>query len=508
MVFVSYSRADSEFALNLATDLKNVGLDIWLDQLDIPVGAIWDNEIEMALQKCESVILILSEHSTRSNNVLNEVYYALEENKKVLPVKIDGCKIPFRLTRLHFVDLSVNYEKGLKDLLRVFSLSHDSRDNLPQNANPVSSQPEAAKASVSINDVEIPVVNIPTHDTDSPVSGTDPTLNNYKIEVSPLPISEEIFENSILENARVAESPIADAGAKEAQLEHPAKKTDLDVRLPDPDVTIKASLDRDVKDETSGKNGAGALLDQIQNVHQGIPDAEFVGTINTNKEQSVEEANRLTTKKTSDDTKKPEPEIRATRDVGKGRSNLGRKIVVGTLLFVLLFVIVVVIANVVSRENDSYYETATTSTILDAPAGAVQPENTAMDNNATTTTTTDSKQDQYYSFDHSDIIRSFVSAEDNGNLDEIFSFFSPNLYRYWSIYNPSYAQLANEYGRALSIPDRRNSIGNIERISDREYILHTTFSYYSEIENQRVSKNSRVKFVFDDNGKILETYGL
>jgi len=38
--FFSYSRADSEFVLKLATDLRNAGIDIWLDQLDIPADGL------------------------------------------------------------------------------------------------------------------------------------------------------------------------------------------------------------------------------------------------------------------------------------------------------------------------------------------------------------------------------------------------------------------------------------------------------------------------------------
>ena len=44
--FISYSRANSDFAVRLAKDLKAVGHEIWLDQLDIPTGARWDDELE------------------------------------------------------------------------------------------------------------------------------------------------------------------------------------------------------------------------------------------------------------------------------------------------------------------------------------------------------------------------------------------------------------------------------------------------------------------------------
>jgi hypothetical protein len=48
--FISYSRADGEFALKLANDLRTNGVNIWLDQIDIPPGARWDRAVENALE--------------------------------------------------------------------------------------------------------------------------------------------------------------------------------------------------------------------------------------------------------------------------------------------------------------------------------------------------------------------------------------------------------------------------------------------------------------------------
>lgn len=41
-IFFSYTRANSEFVLRLAKDLRASGVELWLDQLDIPAGARWD----------------------------------------------------------------------------------------------------------------------------------------------------------------------------------------------------------------------------------------------------------------------------------------------------------------------------------------------------------------------------------------------------------------------------------------------------------------------------------
>ncbi len=81
-IFFSYSRADaSDFALRLAVDLKKEGLNVWIDQQDIRAGSEWDLEIEKALETSDCLVFIESEKSVTSTNVLDEVYYALEQKK-------------------------------------------------------------------------------------------------------------------------------------------------------------------------------------------------------------------------------------------------------------------------------------------------------------------------------------------------------------------------------------------------------------------------------------------
>ena len=115
-IFFSYSRTDADFALKLALDLKKEGFDVWIDQEDIRAGSEWDLEIEKALATCDCLLFIQSEKSVASSNVLDEVYYALEQNKRVIPVLIDNCKTPFRINRLQRISFIENYETGLTNL--------------------------------------------------------------------------------------------------------------------------------------------------------------------------------------------------------------------------------------------------------------------------------------------------------------------------------------------------------------------------------------------------------
>ena len=115
--FISYSRADSEFALRLARDLKAAGARVWLDQIDIVPGASWDNAVETALMAAEYMLLILSPSSAKSDNVRDEVSYALENGKTVIPVLYMDCVIPLRLQRKQRIDFRADYGRGLSGLL-------------------------------------------------------------------------------------------------------------------------------------------------------------------------------------------------------------------------------------------------------------------------------------------------------------------------------------------------------------------------------------------------------
>jgi hypothetical protein len=121
-IFFSYSRDDSEFVLNLAKKLRSAGANIWLDQLDIKPGTRWDKSIEKALDSSSTLLVILSKSSMASDNVMDEVSFALEENKVVVPVLLEECDIPFRLRRLQFADFSQDQEKGIKTLTEALHL--------------------------------------------------------------------------------------------------------------------------------------------------------------------------------------------------------------------------------------------------------------------------------------------------------------------------------------------------------------------------------------------------
>jgi hypothetical protein len=129
--FFSYARKDPEFVLKLAKELRAVGVNLWLDQLDILGGQRWDRAVEGALQTCQGMIAVLSPDAIASHNVMDEVSYALEAGKLVVPILFHSCDIPFRLRRVQYIDFTAGYEMGFSRLLRALAIEQPSQPPEP-----------------------------------------------------------------------------------------------------------------------------------------------------------------------------------------------------------------------------------------------------------------------------------------------------------------------------------------------------------------------------------------
>jgi hypothetical protein len=129
--FLSYSRSDEKFALRLARDLRANGVAMWVDQLDIRPSEHWDRAIERAVRACCGLVVILSPRSVASDNVADEISFAIDSGKSVLPVMIEKCVLPLRITRMHLIDATGSYDKALRQCLE--TLKNPAASAAPAN---------------------------------------------------------------------------------------------------------------------------------------------------------------------------------------------------------------------------------------------------------------------------------------------------------------------------------------------------------------------------------------
>jgi uncharacterized protein YjbI with pentapeptide repeats len=92
--FISYSTKDEEFAERLYADLQNKGVRCWFAPHDLRIGDKILDKIDAAIRLRDKVLLILSEHSIRSDWVEDEVTAGFEEERKrgqavLFPVRLD-----------------------------------------------------------------------------------------------------------------------------------------------------------------------------------------------------------------------------------------------------------------------------------------------------------------------------------------------------------------------------------------------------------------------------------
>lgn len=128
-IFISYSRSDSDFTNKLTKHLSESGVDVWIDHKKIQAGNRWDQSIEEALDQSSTILVVLSPASIKSENVMDEVNYALEENKQIVPILYQKCKVPLRLRRIQWIDFIKGFESGLTQLKEALDVADEPADN-------------------------------------------------------------------------------------------------------------------------------------------------------------------------------------------------------------------------------------------------------------------------------------------------------------------------------------------------------------------------------------------
>jgi hypothetical protein len=103
-VFLSYAREDRERASVLAHALESDGWSVWWDR-KLVAGEAFDDTIERQLATADSVVVLWSEHSIRSEWVKNEAA-AASERDVLVPVLLDDVKQPLEFRRRHAADLT------------------------------------------------------------------------------------------------------------------------------------------------------------------------------------------------------------------------------------------------------------------------------------------------------------------------------------------------------------------------------------------------------------------
>ncbi|MBO4822721.1 MAG: toll/interleukin-1 receptor domain-containing protein [Prevotella sp.] len=91
-IFISYSRKDKEIVAPYAEFLRSHGYSVWIDLEDLPAGHAFPEEIVNAIKECKILLFFSSTHSNGSKWVKREVVYADQQDKLILPIRLDDSE--------------------------------------------------------------------------------------------------------------------------------------------------------------------------------------------------------------------------------------------------------------------------------------------------------------------------------------------------------------------------------------------------------------------------------
>jgi hypothetical protein len=129
-VFISYAREDPDAAKRLQKDLKDAGLNPWLDKESLIAGQNWKISVKNAIKKSRYFLPLFSSVSKKRGYVQREFKHALEAFDEfpesqifVIPCRLDDCDIPYdKLKDIEYVDLFPNWEEGMRRILQAMEV--------------------------------------------------------------------------------------------------------------------------------------------------------------------------------------------------------------------------------------------------------------------------------------------------------------------------------------------------------------------------------------------------
>lgn len=133
-IFLSYSRADRPLAEMLVKLAAERGIEVWYDEM-LEGGTDWRQSIVEALSSAKALIILFSEHSNASTQLIKELAIADNLRKRVVPVLIAECEPAgaylYELASRNWINIHPNPETRLPQLVDALAKQLDLRQSAP-----------------------------------------------------------------------------------------------------------------------------------------------------------------------------------------------------------------------------------------------------------------------------------------------------------------------------------------------------------------------------------------
>ena len=94
---MSYSHKDRDRVEPIVSVIEEMGRRVWMDRSDITGQTGWAGQIVRAIRECRAVVLMASPNSYTSDQVVRELYLAMNHRKTIVPIEIEPAEMPDEL---------------------------------------------------------------------------------------------------------------------------------------------------------------------------------------------------------------------------------------------------------------------------------------------------------------------------------------------------------------------------------------------------------------------------
>lgn len=91
-IFISYSHRNTETVLDIVGDLQKQGFRCWYDD-GIEAGVSWDDYIAEHIEDSGFFMAFVSKEYSESDNCIQELRFAIETQKTILLIRLDGKRL-------------------------------------------------------------------------------------------------------------------------------------------------------------------------------------------------------------------------------------------------------------------------------------------------------------------------------------------------------------------------------------------------------------------------------
>lgn len=140
-IFISYSSKDKKLADAIVAKLENMGKACWVAPRDIRPGSEWGAAIIEGIEQCKVMILLFTNNSNSSPQVLREVERAVSKGLVIIPLRIENTPLSLSLeyfiSAVHWLDaitkpIDDNLDRIIMNIISIIDAATQGK-SIPHN---------------------------------------------------------------------------------------------------------------------------------------------------------------------------------------------------------------------------------------------------------------------------------------------------------------------------------------------------------------------------------------